>query len=139
MKYRDYTIHLCLLAAFAFQLIFMIADLFTYGFLSGGYVAMSDMLIMIRFFVFVPLCIYEGITAARCKREADGDDGREHRHHRRRSIFHRKHHHHHHSHSGYIKDDSGRMDEEYSKRTQFMDKEALLKKKEEMRSRAAKN
>ncbi|UKI36235.1 MAG: hypothetical protein L6V93_20285 [Clostridiales bacterium] len=34
----------------------------------------------------------------------------------------------------YIKDSDGNvMDEEYSKRTQFMDKEALLKKQEEMR------
>lgn len=132
--------HLCLFAAFAFQLIFMIADIFAYGFLDGGYVAMSDMLIMIRFFVFVPLCIYESIAAAKCKKEADGDNGREHRHHHRHhGIFHRRHHHHHHSHSGYIKDDSGRMDDEYSKRTQFMDKEALLKKKEEMRSHAVKN
>lgn len=137
MKYKDFTIHIFLLVAFAFQLIFMISDIFAYGFLSSGYLTLSDILILARFVIFTPLCIYESILAIKYKKEADGDENKHHHHHHRRSIFHR--HSHHKSHStykSYIKDsDSNRMDEEYSRRTHFMDKEALLKKKEEMRQK----
>lgn len=135
MKYKDFTIHIFLLVAFAFQLIFMVSDIFAYGFLSSGYLTLSDILILARFVIFMPLCIYESILAVKYKKEADGDDKKH--HHHRRSIF-RRHSHHksQSSYKSYIKDsDSNRMDEEYSRRTHFMDKAALLKKKEEMRQK----
>ena len=135
MKYKDFTIHIFLLVAFAFQLIFMVSDIFAYGFLSSGYLTLSDILILARFVIFMPLCIYESILVVKYKKEADGDDKKH--HHHRRSIFHRhSHHKSQSSYKSYIKDsDSNRMDEEYSRRTHFLDKAALLKKKEEMRQK----
>ncbi|MBC8596635.1 hypothetical protein H8706_07095 [Oscillospiraceae bacterium NSJ-50] len=142
MKYKDFTIHICLFAAFAFQLVFMLSDLSEYGFLTYGYLTISDILIVVRFVVFLPLSVYEAYLSAKCKREADEDDGTSRHHHRRhkRGLMYKithfgkpKHSSQHHR-RAYIKDSDGNvMDEEYSKRTQFMDKEALLKKQEEMR------
>lgn len=141
MKYKDFTIHICLFAAFAFQLVFMLSDLSAYGFLTYGFLTISDILIAVRFAVFLPLSVYEAYLSVKYKREADEDDGTSHHHHRRhkRGFWYKithfgKQKHSSHHRRAYIKDSDGNvMDEEYSKRTQFMDKEALLKKQEEMR------
>ena len=120
----------------------MLSDLADYGFLTCGFITFSDILIAARLIVFLPLAVYEGYLSVKYRLEADDDDdlSRRHRHHhhRRHGLMykithlgkskkssHRR---------GYIKDSSGNvMDDEYSKRTQFMDKKALLKKQEEMR------
>ena len=112
-----------------------------YGFLTYGYLTVSDILIAVRFAVFLPLSVYEAYLSVKYKREADEDDGTSHHHHRRhkRGFWYKithfgKQKHSSHHRRAYIKDSDGNvMDEEYSKRTQFMDKEALLKKQEEMR------
>lgn len=141
MKYKDFTIHICLFAAFAFQLIFMLSDLAEYGFLTYGFITFSDILIAARFIVFLPLSVYEGYLSVKYRLEADDDDDssrRRRHHHRRHGLMYKITHlgkSKSHSHRrGYIKDSGGNvMDDEYSKRTQFMDKKALLKKQEEMR------
>ena len=119
----------------------MLSDLSAYGFLTYGFLTVSDILIAVRFAVFLPLSVYEGYLLLKYRREADNDNNTSHhkRHHRRKRGFWYKITHlgkpaHHSRRSVRITDSDGNvMDEEYSKRTQFMDKEALLKKQEEMR------
>lgn len=99
----------------------MCMDISDYGFLKFRIFTFSDFLIIARFIIFVPLCIYEGCRIYKCA-EKEKKEGIKKR---------RRHSHRHHKHS---KSSSNTMDAEYEKRTFFMDTEALLKKQLEQKS-----
>ena len=43
---KDKILHICLLCAFAFQLIFMFMDILAYGFLQSSIITFADLIIM---------------------------------------------------------------------------------------------
>ncbi|MBE7037550.1 MAG: hypothetical protein E7404_01450 [Ruminococcaceae bacterium] len=116
MKDKDKILHICLLCAFAFQLIFMLMDISDYGFLTGSIMTFADLLILARLVVFVPLCIYEAFKIYKCVMEEKAKEKQKSRHHS--SHHHSSHHHSSHHHSGHH-------------HTEFMDTDALLKKQKE--------
>ena len=109
---KDKILHICLLCAFAFQLIFMLMDISAYGFLQSSIITFADLIIIARLVVFVPLCIYESFKIYKCVKDEKKNEKK------------RRHHHHsHHHHSGHS--------HHHHRHTQFMDTEALLKAKSE--------
>lgn len=123
MKIKDKYLHICLLCAFAFQIIFMLMDIRSYGFLSSNMIRIADITIAGRFLIFIPLCIYETTKIYKDIANEKNEDKktRHHRHHRRPSIKPKM-------------SSSNAMNDEYRKRTFFMNTELLLEKQREERN-----
>ncbi len=103
----------------------MYVDISDYGFLQGRVFFVSDFLIMARFIIFVPLCIYEIYKIYKCIKKEKAEENRN---------KHRRHHSRYRSHIR-SKGLSNAMDAEYEKKTYFMDTEALLKKQLEEKTK----